>query len=304
MIASNAPVQRGGRIDSFAQFFPPSHPRVSLLATRPPSSSSLLGRGIFAKRALTPGTAILSLPAHAAVLDTANLQRRCSACFLEDADFAAGGEERDKGKQVRRCTRCFVVSYCSAVRPSTLLRDSPSLTKRSGAGVSEARLALAQARVRGAQPVPCQGGPARAPEPKGKGLGRRRQPGGAREDPVVARQGAGEVDVAQGEGECDLGKSLSSRSRCGTDETAQWENILDLESRGFLWRWYRGARLTGRAADYQHCGGPAKEKLMQLALALSRFVGASLIKDLLGSAQELLDFCSKVGSLPVLTGTI
>ncbi|EGF98429.1 uncharacterized protein MELLADRAFT_69335 [Melampsora larici-populina 98AG31] len=71
------------------------------------------GRGLYSKSSKTikPGTTVLSLSPHVAVLDTSSLSNRCSSCFLEDEDFEALPDP-SVSRQIRRCTKCRVVSYC------------------------------------------------------------------------------------------------------------------------------------------------------------------------------------------------
>lgn len=57
------------------------------------------GRGLWATTTMKPGSKLLSLPPHIHVLSARFLDTHCSRCTIE--------------AEVRRCTKCLTVSYCS-----------------------------------------------------------------------------------------------------------------------------------------------------------------------------------------------
>lgn len=61
------------------------------------------GRGLFAKKRISPGTVILHRTPHVALLDKEHLSVLCSNCM------------RDKGRPLKRCSGCAAVWYCSTV---------------------------------------------------------------------------------------------------------------------------------------------------------------------------------------------
>jgi hypothetical protein len=61
------------------------------------------GRGLFAKKRISPGTVILHRTPHVALLDKEHLAVLCSNCM------------RDTGKPLKRCSGCAAVWYCSTV---------------------------------------------------------------------------------------------------------------------------------------------------------------------------------------------
>ena len=65
------------------------------------------GRGLFAKRVIEPGSVILKVNPHLAVLDKQHLPLLCSHCMLE---------KEDTQEPLRRCAQCKAVWYCSQVR--------------------------------------------------------------------------------------------------------------------------------------------------------------------------------------------
>ncbi|KAJ7624923.1 hypothetical protein FB45DRAFT_1061067 [Roridomyces roridus] len=64
-------------------------------------SSSGSGRGLWAKKACTPGQVLLVAKPHAAALSSEHLDTHCAQCF---------GSETDGG--LKRCTQCQIVYYC------------------------------------------------------------------------------------------------------------------------------------------------------------------------------------------------
>lgn len=79
-----------------------------------PSLTSLFTQSTYPFFVPAKGTTILSLAPHVAVLDTPSLAVRCSSCFLEEEDFEALPDPI-VSRQIRRCTKCKVVSYCGEV---------------------------------------------------------------------------------------------------------------------------------------------------------------------------------------------
>lgn len=61
------------------------------------------GRGLFAKKRISPGTVILHRTPHVSLLDKEHLAVLCSNCM------------RDRGKPLKRCSGCAAVWYCSTV---------------------------------------------------------------------------------------------------------------------------------------------------------------------------------------------
>ncbi|KAA1064479.1 hypothetical protein PGT21_004344 [Puccinia graminis f. sp. tritici] len=76
------------------------------------------GRGLFIKKQLNskikPGTTLLSLVPHVAVLDTSSLSSRCSCCFLEKQDFELDNPSTPSNRTIRRCGKCKVIAYCGS----------------------------------------------------------------------------------------------------------------------------------------------------------------------------------------------
>lgn len=64
------------------------------------------------KAADRTGQAVLRLKPTVAVLSSAELISRCSACALSLHELAIGGQDV---KALKRCTLCKVVHYCSVV---------------------------------------------------------------------------------------------------------------------------------------------------------------------------------------------
>lgn len=67
------------------------------------------GRGLFAKKKITPGTVLMSRKPYLALLDKAHLPVICSNCM------------RDRGRELLRCAGCAAVWYCSKVSGDILL---------------------------------------------------------------------------------------------------------------------------------------------------------------------------------------
>ncbi|POW17049.1 hypothetical protein PSTT_00882 [Puccinia striiformis] len=80
------------------------------------SSKPNRGRGLFVKNScskIKPGTTLLSLIPHVAVLDTSSLSNRCSCCFLEQQDFQLD-YPAPTNRTMRRCGKCKVIAYCGS----------------------------------------------------------------------------------------------------------------------------------------------------------------------------------------------
>ncbi|GAA5972982.1 hypothetical protein JCM11641_000350 [Rhodosporidiobolus odoratus] len=65
------------------------------------------GRGVVAKKALSPGTTLLSTTPLISVLDNRNLQTRCSFCFC-------AADDTTTQKCLSQCSLCHLVQYCSS----------------------------------------------------------------------------------------------------------------------------------------------------------------------------------------------
>jgi hypothetical protein len=62
------------------------------------------GRGLYAKKRITPSTVIMSRKPHVALLDKYHLQELCANCMMDKP-----------GVELRRCSGCQAVRYCSVV---------------------------------------------------------------------------------------------------------------------------------------------------------------------------------------------
>lgn len=73
------------------------------------------GRGLFAKKRISPGTVLLQRTPHVALLDKEHLSVLCSNCM------------RDRGRPLKRCSGCAAVWYCSTVSAAELLSPYPPI---------------------------------------------------------------------------------------------------------------------------------------------------------------------------------
>jgi hypothetical protein len=69
-------------------------------------TSKTAGRSLFAMRAVPPGTVLLRVPPHLAILDKSHLSILCSHCMLDKPEMQ---------EPLRRCSACKAVYYCSVV---------------------------------------------------------------------------------------------------------------------------------------------------------------------------------------------
>lgn len=82
-------------------------PSVYTKATTGPSPGS--GTGLFASKDIQPGeTVVLIQKPFVAVLDTAQLESKCSGCLGAHAN-------RQEAVELKACTGCRVVKYCNKV---------------------------------------------------------------------------------------------------------------------------------------------------------------------------------------------
>lgn len=91
----------GNTTPEMHQLYPELSPAVMEVRT-----SDTAGRSLFAVRAVQPGTVLLRVRPHLAILDKSHLSILCSHCMLDKPDLQ---------EPLRRCSACKAVYYCSLV---------------------------------------------------------------------------------------------------------------------------------------------------------------------------------------------
>ncbi|KAG0145855.1 hypothetical protein CROQUDRAFT_45135 [Cronartium quercuum f. sp. fusiforme G11] len=213
------------------------------------------GRGVYSKHSKTikPGTTVLSLAPHVAVLDTSSLSTRCSSCFLEDEDFEALPDP-NMTRQIRRCTKCRIVSYCSE---NCQRLDWASHKPECLALTNYAK--LVESVIKANQ------------KSKSRGTG-------------------GGMDVLDFEDDGEAGHELSKVPSAPVRALGRliWKKDRESEKDPNWW--------TGMEELSHHLNAEptyAKDRLMQLSVNLSRYVGSQSLQKVLGSASTLLPFCCR-----------
>ncbi|PLW22875.1 hypothetical protein PCANC_02822 [Puccinia coronata f. sp. avenae] len=221
------------------------------------------GRGLFVKNQATskikPGTTLLSLIPHVAVLDTSCLSSRCSCCFLERQDFELDLPSNLSNRAMRRCGKCKVISYCGS---NCQQLDWASHKSECTALVNYA--ALAEEAIKANQ--------------KSK-----------------SRSGAGGIGLKDSFGlggdEADNDSQTISRIPSATVRALGrliWKKRKE-EKQNPDW-WTGLSELQHHLNEYN---STQKESLMQLSVTLSRYVGNKDLLDVFESASALLPLCSR-----------
>lgn len=230
------------------------------------------GRGLYSKHSKTikPGTTVLSLAPHVAVLDTSSLSTRCSSCFLEDEDFDALPDP-SVSRQIRRCTKCRVISYCGEncqrLDWASHKAECQALTNYSK---------MVETVIKANQKSKSR--PSTSSTNKALRIGTSLSGTGGGLDGF-------EIDEEGGAGQ-ELNKVPSAPVRALG--RLIWKKDREAERDPNWW--------TGMEELNHHLNAdPAysKERLMQLSVNLSRYIGSQTLQKALGSASTLLPFCCR-----------
>ncbi|EFP85087.2 uncharacterized protein PGTG_11256 [Puccinia graminis f. sp. tritici CRL 75-36-700-3] len=221
------------------------------------------GRGLFIKKQLNskikPGTTLLSLVPHVAVLDTSSLSSRCSCCFLEKQDFELDNPSTPSNRTIRRCGKCKVIAYCGS---NCQQLDWASHKPECTALVNYAK--LAEEAIKANQKSKSRSSPG--------GIGLKDSFGLGGDEPDNDPQTISRIPSATVRA---LGRLIWKKRK---------EEKLNPD-------WWTGlSELQHHLNEYN---STQKESLMQLSVTLSRYVGNQELLAVFESASALLPLCSR-----------